>query len=598
MKGRIMKLYNIKSLACVAFLGLALTSCEDFLDRPTEDGYDTSSYYSNDEQCRAGVNYLYNSPWYDFQRGFIKVGEVMSGNYKQSNSPYITFTLDGSDQYLANMSASLWAVNTHSMTVYNNLKASTGASEEVKNACMGEALTWKAFAYFYMVRSFGAVPIIHDPLSIINSQSATQLHKAKISVVYDYIIMTLEKAIELLPEHDVTGKGRIDKYCAKALLAKVYLTKAGFSEEHTTYNTGSNCYITCKAHQRNPEDLKKAADLALDVIENSGRNLLPVYSDLFRGHNNVNEECLISWAWTVSGGTWTCQNSLQSDLSPKGFSEFGDNWGQWDGVTADLIEAFGDNPLNQRRQNVDDRRKATIMMPGDTYDYFFMEEGGLDILKLIYQGYAKHQGQGSWDATGGGYCAKHLVGCNSDHEKEGLGVNPRDMYYGNYTHLLRLADVYLIYCEAAMGNNTSSSDPKVLEYFYKVRHRSVKGYQYPTSITWNDIWKERRLELAMEGDRWYDFVRRYYYDPQGAIDELKAQKRNTYAGLDQLYKTYYDSGYTTWKVDPSTMYYDTNTLPPNVTDRSFTIPMSSVDVSYNPYLLEQPEDFDLSTLSF
>lgn len=592
-----MKMYNIKTIAYIALAGLSLSSCEDYLNRPTEDGYDTSSYYSTDDQCRAGVNYLYNSPWYDFQRGFIKVGEIMSGNYQQGNSAYLTFTLDGSDQYLSSMSASLWAVNTHCMTVYSNLKASVGPSQEVKNACMGEALTWKAFAYFYMARTYGAVPIIHEPLEIINSKSSTSLHKAKISVVYDYIIMTLEKAIELLPEHDVTGKGRIDKYCAKALLAKVYLTKAGFSEENTTYNSGSYSYITCTPHQRNAEDLAKAADLALDVIEHSGRHLLPVYSDLFRGHNNVNEECLISWAWTVNGD-WTCQNSLQSDLSPAGFSEFGDNWGQWSGISADLIEAFGENPLSKNRQNVDDRRKATMMMAGDTYDYFYMDEGGFDILQLVYQGYAKHKGQGSWDATSGAYPVKHLVGSVADHEAEGIGVPKRDMYYGNYTHLLRLADVYLIYCEAAMGNNKSSSDPKVLEYFYQVRHRSVKGYQYPTSISWEDVWKERRLELAMEGDRWYDYVRRYYYDPQGAINEIKAQKRNTYAGLDKLYKEYYESKYSAWNYDPSSMYYDTNTPAPNVTDRSFTIPMSSVDISYNPLLMEEPEDYDLSTISF
>ena len=132
-----MKMYNIKTIAYIALAGLSLSSCEDYLNRPTEDGYDTSSYYSTDDQCRAGVNYLYNSPWYDFQRGFIKVGEIMSGNYQQGNSAYLTFTLDGSDQYLSSMSASLWAVNTHCMTVYSNLKASVGPSQEVKNACMG-----------------------------------------------------------------------------------------------------------------------------------------------------------------------------------------------------------------------------------------------------------------------------------------------------------------------------------------------------------------------------------------------------------------------------------------------------------------------------
>lgn len=594
-----MKFYNIKSIACVAIMGLALTSCEDYLDKPTEDGFDTSSYYSNDAQVRAGVNYLYNSPWYDFQRGFIKVGEVMSGNYYMGGSPYLTFTLNGESENLADMSASLWAVNTHAMTVYGNIKASTGASEEVKNAAMGEALTWKAMAYFYMVRTFGAVPIIHDPVGVINSLQSNDVKKAKISNVYDYIVMILEKAIELLPEKDATGRGRIDKYCAKALLAKVYLTKSGFSEANTTYNSGSYSYITCTAHQRNAEDLAKAAELALDVIEHSGRQLMPKYSDIFRGSNNISDESLIAWAWTVNGA-WTSQNTQQSDQAPQGFGEFGDNWGEWSGVSVDLMDAFNEDPTVQSRQNTDDRRKATMMMAGDHYDYFFRDEGGFEMLKLIYQGYsANHQGAGKLQCPTGAWPVKHLVGDIADHDAEGIG-SMASMYYGNYTHLLRLADVYLIYCEAVMGNATSTTDAKALEYFYQVRHRSVKGYNKPTSISWDDIWKERRLELAFEGDRWYDYVRRYYYDPQGAINELKAQRRNAMNSdaLNTIYKAYYESGYQTWTKDASVEYYDSNTATPNVTDRSFTIPMSSVDIAFNKHMMEDPEDFDISGLSF
>lgn len=108
-----MKKINFKTLACAALMSAALSSCSDYLDCPTEDSYNTSSYYKDAAQCRAGVNYLYNSPWYDFQRGFFKVGEVLSGNYYWGSSPYLNFTLNGSDEDLANMSASLWAVNTH-----------------------------------------------------------------------------------------------------------------------------------------------------------------------------------------------------------------------------------------------------------------------------------------------------------------------------------------------------------------------------------------------------------------------------------------------------------------------------------------------------
>lgn len=76
-----MKIKNIKYVALAAVFGMGATSCDDFLDRPTEDNYNQSNFYQNDTQCVQGVNFLYNSPWYDFQRGFFKVGEVMSGNY-------------------------------------------------------------------------------------------------------------------------------------------------------------------------------------------------------------------------------------------------------------------------------------------------------------------------------------------------------------------------------------------------------------------------------------------------------------------------------------------------------------------------------------
>ena len=66
-------LYMAFALTTGAFV---TSSCNDFLDRPAEDSYNAGTFYKDDSQCVQGVNYLYNSPWYDFQRGFIKVGEV------------------------------------------------------------------------------------------------------------------------------------------------------------------------------------------------------------------------------------------------------------------------------------------------------------------------------------------------------------------------------------------------------------------------------------------------------------------------------------------------------------------------------------------
>ena len=90
---------------------------------------------------------------------------------------------------------------------------------------MGECLAWKAMAYFYLVRIFGDVPIVHDNSSEIAAGNYHDKVKVKKADVYEYIVMTLEKAIELLPESN--DPGRIDRWAAKGLLAKVYLTKSG-----------------------------------------------------------------------------------------------------------------------------------------------------------------------------------------------------------------------------------------------------------------------------------------------------------------------------------------------------------------------------------
>ena len=135
----------------VGVLALSLASCEGFLNRPNEDGYNTGNFYKTDAQCIQGVNYLYNSPWYDFQRGFINVGEVMSGNMYKGDNKYLDFSVNATDTDLMNMSYSLWAVNSHANTVIANIRAAEGPSQVVKNQCIGEALTLKALAYFFMI---------------------------------------------------------------------------------------------------------------------------------------------------------------------------------------------------------------------------------------------------------------------------------------------------------------------------------------------------------------------------------------------------------------------------------------------------------------
>ena len=599
-----MKLNNIFKGMMAGILVLSLGSCQDFLNRPTEDGYNVSNFYKNDAQVEQGVNYLYNSPWYDFQRAFIKIGEVMSGNMYWGSSPYLTFTTNGTDTDLINMSYALWSVNAHANTVIDNILASEGPSQEAKNKAIGEALTWKAMAYFYMVRTFGEVPIIHSNRETLESGTYNEVYKMKREVVYEYIIMTLEKAMELLPKQTSAWNGRIDYYAAEALLSKVYLTRAGLSGT------------------LNNDDLKKAATYSEDVILNSGRSLTPKYSDVFRlspSVYNATGESLISWQWECSSGRWTAQNTLQSDLIFEGFSEFGDMWGGWAGPSYDLALAFDADPLlapSTRQTEKDTRRKATMMMAGDFYEYFWTtkntgEEGapnGFDYLYFLYSGdkeYAEWGSPGQWEGPCGSQNVKHLFGNGADH-LAALGVSAARMSYQLPTHLLRLSDVYLVCAEA---NLLAGDQAKALTYVNAVRARAYDETIDATdgalaAVTFEDIWKERRLELAGEGDRWYDFVRRSYYDMDATIAELKAQKRNTVYGYDGAAKNYFETG--AWTLEGLTdkegkaisVAYDdpekSETAPkaPNVTASSFTLPLPSEDVVFNKHLMEEAQDVE------
>lgn len=570
-----MKMKNIISVFAVAVVSLSLVSCEDFLDRPAEDNYNVSNFYKNDTQCEQGVNYLYNSPWYDFQRGFMRIGEVMSGNMYLGSSPYLSFTTNGTDEDLVNMSYSLWAVNGHCNTVIDNILASSGPTAEGKRKCIGEALVWKAFAYFFMVRTFGDVPIVHNNTDLLGSGEYNKINKVEKADVYEYIIMTLEKAMELLPKKTSgwADYERIDYYAAEGLLAKVYLTKAGLS------GTMSQ------------EDLTKAAGYAKDVIINSGRTLTPNYSDVFRLKGfNATGECLISWLWKAGRDPWTQQNTQQSDLAMVGFDELGDCWGGWTGPSVDLQEAFGVDVLDSPavRDNADSRIKATMMLPGknakDVYEYFWTDKGGFDYLRFIYdsKGYGKGGPGGELQCQTGCNNVKNLYGDTQDHI-DATGVSPQNMANQLPTHILRLSDIYLVYAEACLLTDDQAD---ALEYVNKVRERAY-GDEYETkgkltTVTFDTIWKERRLELAGEGDRWYDFVRRSYYDVNACIAELKAQKRSTYSGLNKVYKTYFGENFDysgSW--DSSEVTYSGNDDKPNVTASSFQLPFPTEDVVFN-----------------
>ncbi len=561
------KFHKIKLVSLIAIM-IALGACTKFLDRPTEDNYTIDGFYQTDAQCFEAANVLYSAPWYDFQRGWVKIGDVMAGNiYYSTDDVYQAFILTSSNSQLADASNSLWLVNGHCNAVIENVasKAGPDVSQTAKNTVTGEAMTWKAMAYFYLVRGWGAVPIIHSNSEIIGTGNATELKKNTVEDVYEYIVRTLRKAITLLPEKNESG--RISKYSAMALLSKVYLTRSGWNQAGT----------------RVQADLDSAKVLSSIVINRSGAFLEPVYSDLFRiSTGNRNPENLMSWQW-VASDQWTSQNTEQSDLALNNFTGLADSWGTWVGPTIDLQRLFGDTAVSMTRNNKDARRKATMMMYSDYYPLFWRNEGGF----TATWDDANNVAGATFGVPTGANCVKHIVGNTEDHTAE-YGSPSLRMATSLSTHVLRLADVYLIYAEAVLGNNASTSDAEALRVFNLVHSRAVPTDQPFTSLTFRQIFDERRKELACEGDNWYDYVRLHYYNPTLAKQMINAQERGSWNAL----KDYYAGSATIADVT-------LNSFKANLTDDSkFFLPFPDNDITMNPNLLADPVPFDFGTIGY
>ena len=142
----------------------------------------------------------------------------------------------------------------------------------------------------------------------------------------------------------------------------------------------------------------------------------------------------------------------------------------------------------------------------------------------------------------------------------------------------RLPEVYFNYAEACMGNTGSTTDALALECMNKVRTRA--GMPTLTSIEYETLIYERRIELAYEGQYWYDLLRRSYYQQSEIIGYINNQWRNVDYEWDETQVCQYkaaDGAEITG--GDGVEVADVNRL---------LMPVSDVDAGRNPYLNEAP----------
>jgi hypothetical protein len=521
---------------------------KDFLNRPPIDQLTSGNFYKTDEELRAATAPLYNIVWFDYNdKAFMAFGEARGGNLNSNDrTAYIQFSVNATDQStLLPGYKSFYKIAAQSNTIMKNIKSATGstASQTVINESMAECHFMRGMAYYYLVNNWGAVPIVYDNVA----QLSNTLKRNTIESVWDFIIHDLRYAADKLPATP-SAPGRLSKWSAEGMLARMYLTKAGLGK---TANSRDQVY------------LDSAKYFASDVIKNSGLTLLPDYGSLFTGaynnsdHINPNPEALFALQWMPANSPWGINNSFQAYVAfdPK-ITQTGDGWGSAQGVSADLVKYYTANPADSFR------RKATTMFNGDFYPELNKKDGGTNVTGSL------------------GYIKKYVIGSPADNGGKG---NFMAAYINTY--MLRLAEVYLIYAEAILGNNASTSDADALKYYNAVRTRA--GLAAATgSITFDDIFREKRIETAMEGTAWYEIMRLYYFNPAKAKAYVTAQDRGNYtisyvAGSNNPRQ--YNVTYT-----PASFVF---------TDQSVYLPFPETELSIAPGLSAEPEPFDFSKLN-
>lgn len=493
---------NIYKKLIVLFPFALLGACsEDFLERPPKDAIVDAGFYQTDDQVLASTALLYSKVWFDYNDkasynlGDFRAGTAFSAWNDRGN---VLFNTTGNTPENGSAWRSFFIVVGQSNLAIQNIQKYAGASVSaaVKKHAIAEARFMRALAYRFLVMNWGAVPVIENNLTLL---SDTTVQRNTPKSVWKFITGEMRQIAEDLPEKPVRV-GRLTRWSAEGMLARFYLIRAGVE-------AGAS-------GQRNQVFLDSAKYYADRVITLSGASLLSKYENLFRYPYDNNAESLFSLQWVYSPGAWGTQNSTPAYLAYGPDIANGDGWGGDKGATwwimqqYEGIKAVSETVLQGR--TVDQRLKATFMLPGASYPEITQTiPGGSQKLVFPFTG------------TDVNFIAikKYITGKAAD-----VGGQAAQQNYGHDTYMMRLAEMYLTYAEAVLGNNTSTTDSKALQYFNHVHTRA--GLSPVTgALTFDQIFKERIVEFAMEGMAWYDLVSLHYYNPTKAYAILNAQDR-------------------------------------------------------------------------
>ncbi|HEV3411649.1 MAG TPA: RagB/SusD family nutrient uptake outer membrane protein [Puia sp.] len=451
-------------------LVLMVACSKKFLEPSPQGTVLQSTYYQNPAEALDGVVAAYNPlAWTTLSSYCPKMvifnaasDDAYAGGGNASDNPGIqalnTFTIQAAT---ANVPPDLWQRNYNGVsrcnTMLEELPTVPGLTADLLARYTAEMHFLRAYYYFDLVREFGNIPLITTVLQ--QNQWFNQL-QVKPAQVYAQIEADLNAAIPDLPAsiNSATDGGRATKGAAQALLGKAII-----------YENNNSRMTEAAAH--------------LDSVNTSPNySLLPNFGDIFNPGNKFNSESVFEIVHTsASGVTWNNFSFDQGNVGVQMVGPRGYSGPVWESANA----GYGFNPVMLDLVNA---------MKGDPrYPYTI---NNIDSLKAA--GYCSYDNTGYQNT--GYFVAKFapLAAYQST-----VGVIP--LNWTNDEIEIRLADTYLLEAEALVrGGGAAPSGLTAQNFLDRVRTR-VGLSSVPATL--DNIYNERRLELATEGSRFFDLVR-------------------------------------------------------------------------------------------
>lgn len=327
---------------------------------------------------------------------------------------------------------------------------------------LGEAHFCRAFAYFNLVRAFGEVPKLD--FKVVEGTEEVNLPKSPVADIYGLVDKDLTLATKYLPRKwDPVFVGRLTWGAARSLHAKAYLTRNDWTNTHAA---------------------------AKDVVNSGLYDLSTPYDKIFRETGENCSESIFELQCTASEekpGSNEVGSQFAMIQGVRGANAWNLGWGQ--NTPSDLLaNAF---------EPGDPRKDETLL-------YFYKTEAEAAAGTIVNMPWGEKP-VASTDAKAKYYNKKAYTDptLRAKYTKFGYWVNVR---------MIRLSDVLLMGAEAA--NELGLTD-EALDYLERVRFRARGGNQTilpevtdrDQTILRDKIRHERRVELGMEFDRFYDLVR-------------------------------------------------------------------------------------------